>query len=57
VLGCIEGRRVIDLAAEAGVTRKAVNRWLQWYESMGVDGLVTGKAPLGFFEPCSIVSG
>jgi transposase len=45
VLGYIEGRRVIELAAEAGVTRGSVNRWLQWYEAMGVEGLVTGKAP------------
>jgi transposase len=22
-----------------------VNRWLQWYEAMGVDGLLTGTAP------------
>jgi transposase len=45
VLGYIEGRRVIELAEEAGVTRGSVNRWLQWYEAMGVQGLVTGKAP------------
>ena len=45
MLGYIEGRRVIELAAEAGVTRGSVNRWLQGYEAMGVEGLVTGKAP------------
>ncbi len=45
VLGYIEGRRVVELAAEAGVTRGSVNRWLQWYEAMGVEGLVTGKRP------------
>ena len=45
VLGSIEGRRVIELAAEVDVTRGAVNRWLQWYEAMGVEGLVTAKAP------------
>ena len=45
VLGYIEGRRVIELATELDVTRGAINRWLQWYESMGVEGLVTGKAP------------
>lgn len=27
------------------VTRGAINRWLQWYEAMGADGLRTGKAP------------
>jgi len=36
---------VIELAAELDVTRGAINRWLQWYEAMGVAGLVTGKAP------------
>lgn len=45
VLGYIEGRRVIELAAELGVTRGSVNRWLQWYEATGIDGLRTGKAP------------
>ena len=45
MLGYIEGRRVIELATEAGVTRGSVNRWLQWYEAMGVAGLLTGKAP------------
>jgi len=44
VLGYIEGR-VIDLAAELGVTRGSVNRWLQWYEALGVDGLLTGVPP------------
>ena len=45
VLGYIEGRRVFDLAAEADVTRGSVNRWLQWYEAMGVEGLLTATAP------------
>lgn len=45
VLGYIEGRRVVELAAELGVTRGSVNRWLQWYEALGTDGLLTGKAP------------
>ena len=27
------------------VTRGSVNRWLQWYEADGVDGLRTKKAP------------
>ncbi len=27
------------------MTRGSVNRWLQWYEAMGVDGLLTGTAP------------
>jgi len=45
VLGYIEGRRVVDLAAELDVTRGSVNRWLQWYDTLGVDGLVTGVPP------------
>ena len=45
ILGYIEGRRVIELAAELDVTRGAINRWLQWYEACGVQGLLTGKAP------------
>lgn len=45
MLGYIEGRRVVELAAELDVTRGSVNRWLQWYEALGVDGLLTGTAP------------
>jgi transposase len=45
VLGYIEGRRVVEIAVELGVTRGSVNRWLQWYEALGVKGLLTGKAP------------
>lgn len=45
VLGYIEGRRVVDLAVEAGVTRGSVNRWLQWYEAAGTEGLLTETAP------------
>ena len=49
VLGYIDGRRVVELAKELDVTRGSVNRWLQWYEAQGVDGLVTvipsGPAP------------
>lgn len=45
VLGYIEGRRVVDLAAELDVTRGSVNRWLQWYEALGVEGLVTAVPP------------
>ncbi|MEE9391426.1 MAG: winged helix-turn-helix domain-containing protein [Planctomycetota bacterium] len=45
ILGYINGRRVVDLAKEVGKSRGSVNRWLQWYESLGVEGLVTGTAP------------
>lgn len=43
VLGYIAQRSVISLAAELGVTRGSVNRWLQWYEADGTEGLTTGK--------------
>jgi transposase len=45
VLGYLNKRRVVDLAIDYDVTRGSVNRWLQWYEAMGVEGLLTGKPP------------
>ena len=45
VLGYIEGRRAVEVAAELDVTRGSVNRWLRWYETLGVTGLLTGKPP------------
>jgi transposase len=45
VLGYIDGRRVVELAAELDVDRSTVTRWLQWYEAMGIEGLLTGTAP------------
>jgi transposase len=45
VRGYIDGRTVISLAAELGVQRGAVNKWLQWYEAEGADGLRTSKPP------------
>lgn len=45
VLGYVDRRRVMDLAEEGGVTRGSVNRWLQWYEALGIDGLLTGVPP------------
>jgi len=45
ILGYIEGERVVDLAAQLDVTRGSVNRWLQWYDAMGVAGLVTASPP------------
>jgi transposase len=45
ILGYIEGRRVIELAAELEVSRGSINRWLGRYEAMGVEGLLTGTAP------------
>jgi transposase len=45
VRGYIDGRSVISLAQELGVTRGSVNRWLQWYEADHVQGLRTRSAP------------
>lgn len=45
ILRYIAGRRVVQIAIELGVTRGSVNRWLQWYETDGLDGLVTVKPP------------
>src|SRR5579863_2875776 len=51
VLGYIQGRRVVELAAEADVTRGSVNRWLQRYEADGLRGLAT-ESPPG--PPCKL---
>jgi transposase len=45
VMSYLAGESVISLAADLDVTRGSVNRWLQWFEAMGTDGLRTGKAP------------
>lgn len=45
VLGYLDGRPVIAMAKELGVTRGGINKWLQSYEADGVPGLVTGKPP------------
>ena len=49
ILGYIEGKSVISLAETLDVTRGAINRWLQWYEAEGIEGLRTlprpGRAP------------
>lgn len=41
----IEGKRVMDIADFLGVTRGSVNRWLQWYDGCGLDGLRSEKRP------------
>jgi len=45
MLGYIKGRSVISLAETLDVTRGAINRWLQWYELEGADGLRTLPVP------------
>lgn len=39
VLGYIGGIKVIALSAKLDVTRGSINRWLQWFEAAGTDGL------------------
>lgn len=45
ILGYIEGQRVVDLAAQLDVTRGSISRWLQWYETIGIEGLRTASPP------------
>lgn len=47
VLGYIKGKRVIELCEQLEVVRGSVNQWLRWYETRGVEGLRTRKAPGG----------
>ena len=44
VLGYLDGKRVIAMADELGVTRGSINRWLQWFEAGGTQGLAPRKA-------------
>lgn len=39
VLGYLDGVSVIQQAAQLDVTRGSVNRWLQWFEAAGTEGL------------------
>lgn len=45
VLGYLAGMRVVNLADELGVTRGSVNRWLQWFDAQGTEGLKPRIAP------------
>jgi transposase len=45
VLSYLEGQRVIALSQALEVTRGSINRWLQWYQSLGADGLRDGVRP------------
>ena len=47
VLGYIGGIAVIELSEKLDVTRGSINRWLQWYDADGADGLRPSKAPGG----------
>jgi len=45
ILGYIEGKRVVDLAELLDVTRGTVNRWIGWYEKLGIPGIRTRVPP------------
>jgi len=45
VMSYLAKKSVISLASDLDVTRGSINRWLQWFEALGTDGLRTGKAP------------
>jgi transposase len=47
VLGYLDGVSVILQAAQLDVTRGSVNRWLQWFEAEGTDGLRPRERPGG----------
>lgn len=47
VLGYLGGISVIQQAAQLDVTRGSVNRWLQWFEASGTDGLRPRERPGG----------
>ncbi len=42
-MGYIERKSVMALSEELDVTRGSINRWLQWYEADGLEGLRSRK--------------
>jgi len=47
VLGYLGGISVIEQAAQLDVTRGSINRWLQWFEAAGTEGLRPRERPGG----------
>ena len=45
VLGYLDGQKVIALSEALEVTRGSINRWLQWYQVMGAEGLRDAERP------------
>lgn len=43
VLDYIQGKSVIAMCRDFDVARGSINRWLQWYDTMDIDGLRTIK--------------
>lgn len=44
VVSYLRGGRVIEIAEQLEVTRGSVNRWLQWFDAQGTEGLKPRKA-------------
>lgn len=47
VLGYLQNKSVISLSGELDVTRGSINRWLQWFDADGTDGLRPRERPGG----------
>jgi transposase len=47
VSGYLSGKSVISLSVDLDVTRGSINRWLQWFEAAGTEGLRPKKSPGG----------
>lgn len=45
VLCYLDGQRVVDIAKTLDVSRGSVNRWLGWFNKLGLPGLATVKPP------------
>ena len=45
VLSYLAKQSVISLSRELDVTRGSINRWLQWFDAEGTDGLLPRKPP------------
>ena len=45
VLDYIDGRTAIEISEDLGVSRSGVTKWLMWYDTMGAEGLRSGKPP------------
>lgn len=45
VTAYLAGQSVISLSGQLDVTRGSINRWLQWFDARGTEGLRSRKAP------------
>ena len=51
-MACAMVRQPMMKPGEAGVTRGSANRRLQWYEALGINGLLTGVPPGAASKAC-----